>query len=139
MGYTDVGAINEAEKVEQGDRGNHIEVNFPPKPPLGFGINLNKRTTVPDSSLEHGLIGMTLKPSLVGHDMTALRSFMCRLLMNCCPLLLRNSIGGVLMVLPGRALSLAVRSHLVFGSMKEEKKSDGAREVKPARGDEGDL
>jgi len=44
---TDVRSINEAEQVEKGDGGNHIEINLPAKFSLGFGIKMDQRMTIP--------------------------------------------------------------------------------------------
>lgn len=43
---TDVGSINEAKKIQQGNGGHDVEVNLPPKPSLRLGIESDKGVAI---------------------------------------------------------------------------------------------
>ena len=46
LGLTDVGSVDEAEQVEQGDCGYDHEVNLEPQLGFGFGVDVHERVAV---------------------------------------------------------------------------------------------
>lgn len=48
FGVSDVGTIDKAEQVEEGDSGDNVKVDLPPKSAFGGGIEVNERIAVSD-------------------------------------------------------------------------------------------
>jgi hypothetical protein len=46
LGLTDICAVNETEEIQQCHRRHDAEINLPPKPRFGFGIEMNERVAV---------------------------------------------------------------------------------------------
>jgi hypothetical protein len=47
VALTDIGTINEAEEIEEGDGGNDVQIDLPAKPRFGSWVELHERATIP--------------------------------------------------------------------------------------------
>jgi hypothetical protein len=78
-GVADIRSIDEAEKIEQRDRRDDVQINLQPKPRLGLGVELNKRMAI--SVRYQTLQGQDdLKTLLIRRSVSMLGNLVCILL-----------------------------------------------------------
>jgi hypothetical protein len=55
LSLTNIGTIDEAEKIEQGDGGNDVQIDLPAKPGFVHWVKMHERVTISGTAMSKGV------------------------------------------------------------------------------------